>query len=600
MMRIRPKTLMWLALMAAVMISTGCGQVVMKVAAWKLDLPQPGYGVVVDEDVRVPMDDGIFLAADVYRPDAPGEFPVVLCRTPYGKNLAAHKYDLAGKLFASQGFVFVCQDVRGKHGSQGEYYPYIYEPQDGVDTIAWVARQPWSNGKVGTYGFSYWGSTQWLSAPLNSPHLKAMVPIVTGQNLYRRWIYNGVFRINDVLVWHWQNAHRTMRSAEAVNAMDWDKAIRHLPLMEADNAIGEDIPAYNDWIAHPQPSPYWERINVDNQVSQITAPALIIDGWYDYYLDWAIEDFVRMRTEGSGDARKSRLIIGPWTHNSRSEFDAVDFGEEAGFMKRIGDIFAWHRHWLNDEISSLNEGGPVKIFVMGINQWRTENEWPLARTRFTKYYLHSGGNAGSPDGDGRLSVALPSTGPVDRYIYDPADPTPNIGGTTIYGNQIAGPTDQRPLYDRKDVLYFSTPPMEQDLEVTGPLTLVLHAASTAKDTDFAATVVDVNPDGRAINLKTGLVRARFRESLLEPSFLERGKIYPFEVKIGNTSNVFKKGHRLRIQLASAHFPEYGRNLNTGAPIGCTAETVPAEQTIYHDQDHPSHLLVPVIPASEGR
>ena len=595
-MRIRPKTAAWLALLAFTLFSTGCGRVVMKLAAWKLDLPQPGFGIVVDKDVRVPMGDGVFLAADVYRPDAPGKYPVVLCRTPYGKNLAAHKYDLAGKLFASQGFVFVCQDVRGKHGSQGEYYPYIYEANDGVDTIAWAAGQPWSSGKVGTYGFSYWGSTQWLSAPLQSPYLKSMVPIVTGQNLYRRWIYNGVFRINDVLVWHWQNAQRTMRSAEAVHAIDWDKAIRHLPLMEADNAIGEDITAYNDWIAHPQPGPYWDRINVDQKVSMITAPALIIDGWYDYYLDRAVEDFVRMRAQGSGDARKSRMIIGPWTHNSASKFNDMNFGKEAGFMQRIRDIFSWHRYWLSGKKTGSGKDGPVKIFVMGINQWRTENEWPLARTRFTRYYLHSGGNAGRHDGDGRLEIETPSTEPVDRYTYDPTDPTPNIGGTTIYGSQIAGPKDQAPLYGRTDLLYFTTPPLEEDLEVTGPLTLVLYASSTARDTDFAATVVDVHPDGRAINLKTGLVRARFRESLNQPSFLEKGKVYTFEVTIGNTSNVFKKGHRLRVQLASAYFPEYGRNLNTGAPIGRTAETVRAQQTIHHDAAHPSYLLVPVIPA----
>jgi len=276
--------------------------------AWRLGIPQPKYSVVMDENVMVPVRDGVWLASDVYRPDAPGRFPVIVTRTPYDKRNPEHKYDFAAKLFATQGFVCIIQDVRGKFDSEGSYYPYMTEAEDGHDTFEWAGAQEWSNGNVGTYGFSYWGSTQWLPAPYHSEHLKAMVPIVTGQNLYERWIYNGIFRWNDVLFWHYGTTCRTHRDLEGI---DLDKAIRRLPLIEADDALGVDLPAFNHWIRHPTPGMYWDQIRVDNKVAQIRAPALIIDGWYDYYLDSALADFNRIRAGGgSEEARMSRIIVG--------------------------------------------------------------------------------------------------------------------------------------------------------------------------------------------------------------------------------------------------------------------------------------------------
>jgi len=567
-----------------------------KVVAWRLGIPQPKYSVVMDENVMVPMRDGVRLASDVYRPDAPGRFPVIVTRTPYDKRNPEHKYDFAAKLFATQGFVCIIQDVRGKFDSEGAYYPYMTEAEDGHDAFEWASTQEWSNGNVGTYGFSYWGSTQWLPAPYHSEHLKAMIPIVTGQNLYERWIYNGIFRWNDVLFWHYGTTCRTHRDLDGI---DLDKAIRRLPLIEADNALGVDLPAFNHWIQHPTPDMYWDQIRVDDKVAQIRAPALIIDGWYDYYLDSALADFNRIRAGGgSEEARMSRIIIGPWTHEAESEFEDVDFGPEADFMMQIKTMLRWYGYWLRGEDNGVTREGPIRIFVMGRNEWRTEREWPLARTRYEKYYFHSSGRANSVHGDGELNMDPPGGEPPDHFVYDPANPVPSVGGTSIYGAAKAGPKDQREVERRGDVLVYTTDTLDEDVEVTGPVRLVLYAASSAKDTDFSAKLVDVHPDGRAINIQAGMVRARYRDSFTEPSFLERGVVYEFDIKVGSTSNVFKKDHRIRLEVSSSYFPEFSRNLNTGAEIGTTSEMVTADQTVYHDAERPSYLLLPIIPTED--
>lgn len=567
-----------------------------RIVSWYLGLPRPEYSVTVENNVMIPMRDGVRLAADIYRPDDPGRFPVVVARTPYGKTNPEHKYGFAGKLFAGQGYIFVVQDVRGKFDSEGDYYPYMTEDRDGHDTFEWAGQQEWSTGSVGTYGFSYWGSTQWLPAPLGSEYLKAMIPIVTGQNLYKRWIYDGIFRYNDVLFWHYGNTCKTSRSLKGINM---ERAIRHLPLIDADDELGVDLPAYNHWISNPVPGRYWDQIRVDDKVDKIQAPALIIDGWYDYYLDLALSDFIRMRTAGaSEEARRSQIIIGPWTHTAVSKFDDVDFGAEANFMKQVKNMTRWYDYWLKGIENGVTDEGPVRLFVMGKNEWRTEEKWPLARARYTEYYLHSGGNANSRTGDGGLDTSAPEDEPPDTFTYDPDNPVPSVGGTSIYGAAVAGPRDQREVETRPDVLVYTTPPLKEDIEATGPVSLVLYASSSAKDTDFMGKLVDVYPDGKAINIQAGMIRARFRKSLSEPSFLEEGRIYKFYITVGSTSIVFKKGHRIRLEVSSSYFPEFGRNLNTGADIGMTAHILKADQTIYHDRGRPSYLLLPIIPQEE--
>ncbi len=563
------------------------------IVAWYLGIPAPAYSIVAERDVMVPMRDGVKLATDVYRPDAPGKFPVIVIRTPYGKNNPAHRYEFTANIFAGQGYAVAVQDVRGKYGSEGVYYPYVNEAKDGHDTFNWAGTQGWSAGKVGTFGISYFGRTQWLPAPLASPYLKCMIPIFCGQYDYKRVADGGVFRYDALLIWHYQNA---LRTAEGGKAVDWDRALRHLPLIEADDALGIDINPYNDKISNPVPGPYWDRTRVDDKVSKMKAPAMVVGGWFDFYLDNSIDDFNRMITiSGSPQARRSRLVLGPWIHLTRSKFDDADFGKEAGFLGQIKLFLRWYDYWLKGADNGIMDEDPVRIFVMGKNEWRGEKAWPLPGTVYTKYYLSSDRGANGLAGDGSLVTAMPPPAKPDRYVYDPEDPAPSIGGASVYGNARPGPVDQKERESRKDVLVYCTPPLEEDTEVTGPVRLILYASSSARDTDFTATLADVRQDGKSISLNTGVVRARYRDSLARPSFLEKGKIYRFEINIGPTANVFLKGHRIRLQVASSYFPEYDRNLNTGAPIGMTKETVKAEQAVYHGGVNASFLLLPVIP-----
>ena len=562
------------------------------IVAWYLDLPSPAYQVRVDKNIMIPMRDGVKLAADIYRPKKEGRYPVILTRTPYGKESKSHRYSFAGALFASQGYIYIVQDCRGKFDSEGEYYPYVNEASDGYDTIEWAGTRAWSTGRVGMYGFSYWGSTQWLPAPLGNPHLKAIVPIMTAQNIYHRWIYKSIFRINDVLVWHYENATKRSRSPKEI---DWDTAVRHLPLINADDNIGTDIPMYNDWIRHPLPGPYWEKVNVDSRVAEIKAPALIIEGWYDYYLDLAVGDFNRMITKGgSREARNSMLLIGPWTHTSKSKFEAADFGPEASFMKQIKTILQWFEYWLREKKNSIYDKGPVRVFVMGANTWKNLEAWPPRNSRPVRYYLHSRGRAAGVSGDGLLNRVLPGKERHDEYIYDPVNPVPSVGGTSIYGSAEAGPADQNIVESREDVLVYTTDPLSEDMTVMGTVKLVFYASSSARDTDFVARICDVGLDGKSLNIKDAVIRARYRESLSRASYLDAGRVYRFEISIGTVCNMFKKGHRLRLHLTSSSFPEYGRNLNTGATVGLTSKTVKARQRIYHDRAHPSFMTLPCV------
>ncbi len=562
------------------------------VVALVLGIPQPAHRVQVQRNVMIPMRDGTDLAADIYRPASPGAFPVILTRTPYNKRNPAQRYEFIGELFASQGFVYIVQDVRGRFDSGGEFYPFINESTDGVDTIRWAGTQKWSSGKVGMFGLSYFGATQWLAAPYEHTYLKALIPIVTAQNTYRSWLHNGVFRYNQTLLWHYLNEKRHQKD---IDDIDWNKAIWNLPLIDADNISYHDNPIYNDWISHPLPDSFWNPMRADIKADRIEAPALIIGGWYDPFVDASIEDYRRLITSGEKSARKSQLIIGPWIHVTRSTFDDVDFGNSADFMQQVRVMLSWYRQWLSGESTGMLNEKPIRIFIMGRNEWRSEAEWPPKRAEYVSFYLHSNGNANSSLGDGTLTTSAPEAEKPDTFIYDPEIPVPSVGGAFVYENISPGPADQRDVEIRKDVLVYSTPPLEKDTEITGPVKLILYASSSARDTDFTVKLIDVYPDGKSINIKSGIIRARFRNSLQSPSFLEKGTVYRFEIVLGATSNLFVKGHRIRLFVSSSDFPLYDRNLNTGEIIGKGVKMVKAIQTVFHEEDYQSRLVLPVIP-----
>lgn len=566
-------------------------------AAWILGLPKPSFSSIrIIYDVIIPMRDGVRLVADVYRPKVTGKYPAILIRTPYEKGEKEHQMPFIGRLFASQGYVCIIQDTRGKHQSEGDFYPFAHEDADGCDTVEWLASQEWCDGNVGMFGVSYLGLTQWLSAPLQGNALKAMAPIFISTRAYDIVRGNhGVLHFRDILVWQYKNVYRQKRDEAGV---DWDRVIWHLPVISADEVAGEKIAGYKDWVQHSEKDGYWGQWRADNKMAHIRAPALILAGWFDRFVESGFEDYLRMRaTAGSQEARCSRLIVGPWIHEATTGYPDMKLGRQALGRMQLKEIIRWFDRWTKGIDNGIDREDPIKIFVMGINQWRSEKEWPLARTEYTEFFLHSGGNANTRNGDGLLTMEPPSDEASDRFEYDPKDPVPTMGGNSVYkGKVFSGPLDQKPVDGRDDVLVYTTPTLEANLEVTGPVKLVLYAASSAPDTDFTAKLVDVYPDGKALYVKSGIVRARYRNSLREPELLVPGEITRFEIEIGPTSLVFLKGHRIRLQVSSSNFPEYSRNLNTEEDPHHSVKIAVAQQTIYHDSQCPSHLVLPVIPS----
>jgi putative CocE/NonD family hydrolase len=535
----------------------------------------------------IPMRDGVRLAANVFLPaDGNGKLPAILERTPYGKGTAIAPNYAA---FVDRGYAVVVEDVRGRYESGGKFDPLRQEPADGDDTLNWIARQSWSNGKVGMIGGSYRGIVQWKVALLNNPHLKAIFPVVSGYDDYRDRFYStgGAMKL----------AHRLEWMAENLQAPgyhpDFSKFILHLPLRTADMAAtGWPSQMYQEVAAHPAFDGFWRGISVKEQIARIKVPVFAVGGWYDNYVESDLEAFAALRrTSGL-----NRVLIGPWPHNMSVPFAGVDFGPEAGVPLRSMQM-QWFDQWLMGKDSKLMSQPPVQIFVMGANKWREESEWPPAEARPRHLYLESGGHANSAEGDGGLAEHIPGHSTEDHFVFDPRDPAPTRGGAVCCNPKVFpwGPMDQRPVEQRADVLVYTTPPLKQDLEVIGPVEVVLYVATSAKDTDFTAKLVDVLPDGYARNLTDGILRMRYRNSLEKPELLKPGAVYRVTVDAGVTSNVFLKGHRLRVEISSSNFPRFDRNPNTGGVQADETRLLKANQTVYHDRERPSQVVLMVMP-----
>ncbi len=559
------------------------------------------YKVATETAVRAEMRDGVGLVADVYRPEAEGEFPVLLQRTPYNrKNGAGDARELA-----SHGYIVVVQDTRGRFDSEGEFYPFRDETNDGYDTVEWAAKLPGSNGKVGMYGGSYVGATQMLAAIAKPPHLVAISPYVTASEYYDGWTYqSGVFMQWFASSWTTGLAQDTLsrkvRALARPKDWAWRLPVEQYPLLQMPPAQ-ELAPYYRDWIEHQTDDAYWQRWKISDHYDDLSVKALHGGGWHDIFLKGSIKNFTGLRASAKTQAARDsqRLWIGPWAHavtSPEGKIGDVVFGKQAvadmaGTIRRFSD---WALKGAENEYASEP---PVKIFVMGDNVWRHENEFPLKRQQLTKYYLHAVKGANSIRGDGALSTQAPQAEKPDVFVYDPASPVPTIGGRLCCGNDALppGPFDQSPNETRDDVLVFSTPPLKTDLEVTGYIQVELHAATTAADTDFTAMLVDVDPSGYARFLTDGIARARYRQAASAASPIVAGKIYRYEIDLWATSNVFKAGHQIRLYVSSSNFPRFNRNLNTGESTLGASGIVKATQTIYHDAEHPSALLLPVIP-----
>ncbi len=540
---------------------------------------------------RVPMRDGVTLSADVYLPA--GELhkrPVILTRTPYLKaNMLVVE---RAQQFVKRGYVYVVMDVRGRGDSDGgPFNPYFDEGRDGYDSIEWCAAQPWSDGNIGTQGGSYLGCIQWLTALEQPPHLRAMVVTVPPSDPFVETPTGLPGPMH--LCWHHLVSGRVIQPMEAVN---WEQIYLHLPLLTMDEQAGRVIPRWRADFEHPHLDDYWRPLCYQQRFEELSVPTLHISGWYDDEQIGTPLNYIGMTTRGAtaeGRANQ-RLLMGPWGHNvnASSKVGEIDFGAQA-VIDMHGEVARWFDRWLCGK-EPTEATAPVRIFIMGENTWRDEQAWPLERTQWTPFYLRSNGRANSRFGDGTLSTTRPGTDePADGYTYDPGSPTPFVTEQT--SSQIGGPDDYASVQRRDDVLVYATEPLEQDTEVTGPVRVDLYASSSAPDTDFMAMLIDIWPNGFRQRLCDGMVRARFRDGMDKPSLIEPGKIYHYSIEAWNTSQVFQAGHRICVQISSCAHPKYDRNLNTGAPLGLTSEFVSAEQRIYHDAEHPSAVVLPVIP-----
>jgi len=586
-----------------------------------------GAAIQVQSDVPARMRDGVVLRADLYRPAETGAYPVLLTRTPYGKTVNPLVVETAQTL-AGRGFIVAVQDVRGRFASDGVHRVLHDDLRDGYGSVFWAAALPGSSGYVGMFGTSYPGYTQLWAAAQQPEPLRTIFPVMCGSSLYERWHDGGAFTLADTLIWQAGMAveaaarlqidvpelrrygelsqerlaafvagdeEGVARSRDAV----WQLAeswLRHLPLSTLPVIEGL-APEYFEWLAHPTYDAYWHGLDVRPSFPRWDFPCFSVGSWYDIDLQRTLDTFIALQTHSRTpqSRRAQKLLIGPWTHGQFvSQVGALDFGPEATID--LTSLQArWFGYWLQGIDTGLLDEPPVHLFVMGTNRWRAEADWPLVRTEYVPYYFRSGGNANTWHGDGELSPVPPSDESPDAFVYDPNEPVPTLGGKTLGSALPPGPFDQREVEERRDVLCYTTPPLERDLEVTGPLSVTLFAASSAPDTDWTAKLVDVHPDGAAYNLQEGIIRASHRVPGAAPSPIRPGEVYEYVIDLWATSNVFLAGHRIRVEISSSNFPHWDRNTNTGLPRATADRVVAAQQRNLHDAARPSHILLPIIP-----
>lgn len=573
--------------------------------------------ILVDKNVPATMRDGTVLYADVYRPDKKGEHPVLLSRIPYGKHdpFYSHRYLDTNRL-VENGYVVIIQDVRGRFASGGEFSMFKHEAKDGYDTVEWAAALPYSNGKVGMFGLSYYGYTQLLATTEKPPHLEAIFPAQTLNDSRKGSLYqNGAFSlalfqtlilesfIPDLIKRKYkepQEYYEMMKTwAHEINHIeDWYQKIpiKDWPLLEKFGIKADFLEMLSHDLADEA---YWQQYSILEKYPNIQVPAFHLAGWYDCFLNSTIENYMNME---QATEQMQKLMIGPWAHgNFSSVIGDKSFGIQASehmidLQEDLTGLHVrWFDYWLKGVETGINEDAPVKVFVMGINEWRSEQEWPLARTEYTPFYFHSQGQANTRFGDGGLYKEKSQHTATDQFTYDPKNPVPTNGGGTLYdGIAIDGPRDQQAIEERDDVLVYTSEVFTEAMEVTGPVSVKLYAKTDAKDTDFTARLIDVAPDGTAYNLTDGIVRARYRNGHHPEPDLNQ-EIIVYDINLWATSNVFLPGHRIRVEISSSSYPRFDRNPNTGDSLYDTTVTQSALQTIYHDEEHPSHILLPVIP-----
>jgi len=587
---------------AVFLLASGCSRIV----AMGMGVPAGKHEIMLmEKNVMIPMRDGVKLAIDIYRPRHKGKYPAILCRLPYGSD--GQMYAILAKFFVRHGYVFLVQDTRGTFASEGLYFPLVFEYDDGHDTTEWVTRQPWFNGKLGTWGGSYFGYTQWEAAPDN-PAITAMNPLYTSGSIKDVMFRGGAMEYATFVPWNagmedaWNKKKGIDKKVEVDLASGgfFNDPIREAAPLNVQEILKDEsnlLKGVTSFTSHPGDIQDVEIVNFEHFYSKVSAPSLLIAGWYDMFQGPQLKDFQRIRVEGKGNAKKTRMIVGPWTHGAPGlpRNPVFEQGLLEGFHQYGQAMLSFYDYWLKDAGNDEEKAAPLKIFVIGENVWRDENEWPLARTGYVNYYIHGNGKANTSAGDGKLNTDAPGAEPADKFSYDPENPAPTAGGAFLPAGQWPpGALDQAAVEKRDDVLVFVSEPLTQELEVTGPVKIILYAQSDAKDTDFTAKLVDVYPNGKVYNLCDGIIRARYREGYSHPAAIEPGKVYRYEIDMWSTSNLFKAGHRIGIEISSSNFPQFDRNTNCAGEGGDKCRKV-AKQTILHDEANPSHVILPVIP-----
>ncbi len=585
--------------------------------------PSPRYEVEISENVWVPLRDGIRLSTDLHIPKGAGDrMPVIMIRTPYDKR-EHRRPTSAAQMFAGQGYVVAVQDVRGKFESEGDYTISKDDVADGSDATSWLAKQPWSNGKVGTYGCSYLGDTQVMQARLRNPHHTAMLPQAAGSSMHYRYfgtMDGGVIELAGGLGWFRGSGskrylkypidmpplvRRYFEIGPVVPPVaDYRAVWNSLPVIDMMKRADGPPTDFEEFVSHPPGDPWWNQFGYIKPDDRFDVPSLQVNSWYDFGVAETLQQFNQFRTNaGSARARENQFITISPTEHCRSE--AATERTQVG-QRDLGDArfpywdlyVQWFDYWLKGIENGVTKMPKVRIYVMGRNVWRDEHEWPLARTKYVRYYLHSGGRANSRFGDGVLNPDMPADEPSDTFTYDPGAPVPSVGGPgccTGTSEAPSGAFDQAEVEQRHDVLVYSTPALERGLELTGPLEAVLFVSSSARDTDFTAKLVDVYPDGKAFNIQESVLRARYREGFTREVWMEPSGVYRIRIDLKATSNYFGPGHRVRLEISSSSFPRYDRNLNTGGRNYDETSWMVAGNTVHHSSGRASYVTFPVIP-----
>jgi uncharacterized protein len=572
---------------ASIIILTGCQAIVGHMVLPRDGVRPAEYAVRIDHKVSMTTSDGVRLQAELYHPVTDKPVPTILVRLPYSRSFKADLgLAVVGRYWASRGYHVMVQASRGRHGSGGEFYPLRDERQDGIETLRWLARQPWYDGRLGMWGGSAFGYTEWALADQTDPGPSALMIQIASSHFHDMFYPGGAFSLESALYWALRS--RTVKD-EHPSAAQLDRGVHGFPMIKADDRAAGDIAFFNDWASHPDTDAYWKAIDGEQRARSLTAPVLLMAGWSDPFLPSQLSDFESVRAQADPRVvRESRLIIGPWSH---AESVRIPDGTTGDSYRRasLGPSIPWFDHLLLGHPLDHSLAAPVRLFIMGENVWRDEQEWPLARARPTKYFLRGGGHANTARGDGLLSLEPPvDIEPSDTYVYDPRNPVPSLGGAML--STRAGIREQSNLERRADVLIYSTEPLSTDVEVTGPVSTTLYVETTAASTDFTVKLVDVHPDGKAFNVSDGILRRLYSKADGAAAAVEA-----ITIELWPTGMLFKQGHRIRIEVSSSNFPRYDRNTNTGRDEATDDSPVVAMQTIHHSTQELSSILLPIVP-----